>query len=117
MSHPLPAWLEALVAGLLVLSGVFALLSAWGFVGLRDFFARMHPPALAYTGGTWCAVLAGVVYFSALEAQAEPRQLLIIILLFMTVPVTSVLLARVTLFRRRAARLPDTPPPLTPPPG
>jgi multicomponent K+:H+ antiporter subunit G len=35
----------------------------------------------------------------------------------MTVPVTTLLLARVALFRRRTAGASDTPPPLTPPRG
>ena len=44
-----PLWVEVIVAALLVLSGLFVLISAIGFVRLPDFFLRMHPPALAYT--------------------------------------------------------------------
>jgi multicomponent K+:H+ antiporter subunit G len=100
---------------LLVASGVFVVVSAIGFLRLSDFFVRMHPPALAYTFGSWCVTLAGIIYFSTLEGRAVLHPWLIIILLSMTVPVTTVLLARVALFRRRVARAPDTPPPLTPP--
>lgn len=117
MNSEIPLWLEATVAALLVLSGLFVVISAIAFLRLNDFFVRMHPPALAYTGGTWCVVLAGILYFSALEARAALQPWLIIILLSMTVPVTSVLLARVALFRRRSAGLADTPPPLTVPRG
>ena len=49
-----PAWVEMVVAALLVSSGVFVLISAIGFLRLPDFFLRMHPPALAYTFGSWC---------------------------------------------------------------
>lgn len=105
---------EAVVALLLVLSGVFVLISAFGFAWLPDFFQRMHPPALAYTFGSWCVALAGIVYFSALESRWVLHPWLIIILLSITVPVTTILLARVALFRRRAAGAPDTPPRLTP---
>ena len=113
MNGEIPLWLEAIVAALLVLSGLFVVLSAVGFLRQNDFFVRMHPPALAYTGGTWSVTIAGVLYFSALENRAALHPWIIIILLAITVPVTSPLLARAVLFRRRAAGLPDTPPPLT----
>lgn len=113
MSHGVPAWIEATVAALLVLSGILVVISAIGLVRLNDFFVRMHPPALAYTGGTWSVTLAGILYFSAIDARAVVKPLLIIVLLFITVPVTSVLLARVVLFRNRSSRDPGTPPPLT----
>jgi multicomponent K+:H+ antiporter subunit G len=108
-------WIEAVVAVLVALSGLFVLVSAIGFVRLPDFFARMHPPALAYTFGSWCLAGAGIVYFSAIESRAVLHPWLIVVLLALTVPVTTVLLARVALFRRRTARTPDTPPSLTAP--
>jgi multicomponent K+:H+ antiporter subunit G len=112
--NPLPSWVEAAVAGLLVLSGLFVVISAIGFLRLTDFFVRMHPPALAYTFGSWCVTLAGILYFSTLESRAVLHPWLIIILLSVTVPVTTVLLARVALFRRRVAGAANTPPPLSP---
>jgi multicomponent K+:H+ antiporter subunit G len=109
-----PFWVELAVAGLLVSSGLFVVISALGFLGLPDFFLRMHPPALAYTFGSWCVTLAGMLYFSMIEARAELSPALIISALSLTVPVTTLLLARVALFRRRIARAADTPPPLAP---
>lgn len=106
-------WVEAVVAILLILSGLFVLISALGYLRLPDFFLRMHPPALAYTFGSWCVTLAGIIYFSAIEKRLVLHPWLIIILLSITVPVTTVLLARVALFRRRLAREPETPPRLT----
>ena len=110
---PVPFWAEAVVAVLLVASGVFVVISAVGFVRLPDFFLRMHPPALAYTFGSWTVTLAGILHFSVLEARPVLHPWLIIILLSITVPVTTLLLARVALFRRRAAGAADTPPPLS----
>ena len=110
----IPLWLEVIVAILLVSSGLLVLVSALGFLRLPDFFQRMHPPALAYTFGNWCVALAGILYFSTIESRAVLGPGLISIILAVTVPVTTVLLARVALFRRRAAGAAD-PPPLTPP--
>lgn len=109
-----PLWIEAVVAFLVAASGVFVVISALGFLRLRDFFERMHPPALAYTFGTWSVALAAVLYFSALEGRLVLHPWLIVVLLSITVPVTTVLLARVSLFRRRRTGAPDTPPPLNP---
>lgn len=111
----LPSVLEVAVAVLLVLSGSFVVISALGFLRLPDFFLRMHPPALAYTFASWCVALAGILYFSTIEGRPLLHPWLIIIMLSLTVPVTTLLLARVALFRRRVAREPDTPPALTPP--
>jgi multicomponent K+:H+ antiporter subunit G len=108
-----PFWVEVVVASLLVLSGLFVVISALGFLCLRDFFLRLHPPALAYTFGTWCVTLACIVYFSTLEARPVLHPLLIAITLAITVPVTTVLLSRVALFRRRSVGASDAPPPLT----
>lgn len=112
-----PFWVEVVVSALLVLSGLFVAISAIGFLCLSDFFQRMHPPALAYTFGSWCVTLASILYFSMLESRLVLHPWLIIILLSITVPVTTLLLARTALFRRRTAGADDTPPPLTPPRG
>ena len=105
-----PIVIEAIVAALLVASGLFVVISAVGFLRLRGFFSRLHPPALAYTFGTWSVTLAGVLYFSVVEGRLVLHPWLIVIILAITVPVTTVLLARVALFRRRAAGQADTPP-------
>ena len=54
----LPLWVEILVAILLLLSSLFALIGAIGLLRMKDFFQRMHPPALASTLGAWCVALA-----------------------------------------------------------
>ena len=113
MNADVPVWVEAAVAALLVSSGVFVVLSAVGFSRLEDFFLRMHPPALAYTFATWCVALAAILYFSVLEQRLVLRPWLVVIMLSITVPVTTLLLARVALFRHRTAGAPDTPPPLS----
>jgi multicomponent K+:H+ antiporter subunit G len=117
MNADAPLWLEAAVAALLALGGIFAVISAVGFARLKHFFLRMHPPALAYTFSSWCLTLAGILYFSVLGSRVALHPGLIIIILCITVPVTTLLLARASLFRRRTAGVTDTPPPLTPPDG
>ena len=105
-------WIEAVVAILLVASGVLAVLGALGLLRLRDFFQRMHPPALANTLAAWSAALASVVYFSALGSTLVLYPLVVNVLLAITAPVTTVLLARAALLRKRAAGA-AVPPPLS----
>lgn len=96
---------EVLVALLLVLSGLFTLVAAVGLVRFQTFFQRMHPPALAFSFAAWCVTLASILYFSARHERLMLHAWLIIIFLSITVPVTSILLARTELFRRRMSAL------------
>ena len=112
MSGSVPSWVEGAVALLLLASGLLALTGAVGLLRLRDFFQRMHPPALANTLAAWCAALASVVYFSVLESRPVLYPLVINILLAITAPVTTVLLARAALLRKRQAGA-AVPPPLS----
>lgn len=104
-------WVEALVSLLLVSSGLLVLTGAVGLMRLKDFFQRMHPVALGTTLGSWTACAASAAFFSALEDRAAFHALLIPIFLAVTMPITTLLLARAALFRQRAAGG-DVPPPL-----
>ena len=117
MTADVPWWVEVAVSAVLVLSGLFVLIAAVGLLRLPDFFVRMHPTALAYSFGSWCVTLAGIFYFSMIESRVVLHPWLIIIMLCITVPVTTVLLARVALFRRRVGGVADAPPPLSTPRG
>lgn len=99
----LPFWVEIITAALLVASSLFALTGALGLLRMKDFFQRMHPPALASTLGAWCVALASIIYFSALKSEPVIHAWLIPVLLSITVPVTTLLLARTGLFRTRMA--------------
>jgi multicomponent K+:H+ antiporter subunit G len=104
-------WIEAIVSTLHVASGLLAVTGALGLVRLREFFQRMHPPALANTLAAWCAALASAVYFSALDSTLVLYPFVINVLLAITAPVTTVLLARAALLRKRAVGA-AVPPPL-----
>lgn len=99
----LPPWPEIVVALLLLASGVVALLAALGLMRLPDFFSRMHAPALASTLGAWLVSFASILHFSTRGAGLALHVWLIIIVLSITAPVTTIVLARAALFRRRRA--------------
>ena len=98
-----PPWPEIVVALLLLASGVVVLVAAAGLVRLPDFFARMHAPALASTLGAWIVTFASILHFSTRGAGLALHVWLIIIVLSISAPVTTIVLARAALFRRRQA--------------
>ena len=95
--------MDMLVAVLLLASGGLSLVAALGLLRLKSFFQRMHAPALAITFGSWCVALAAILYFSVLSDRPALHAVLIVILLAITAPVTTTLLARAALFRTRVA--------------
>lgn len=107
---------EIVVALLLLASAVVVLIAALGLCRLPDFFSRMHAPALASTLAAWIVTFASIVHFSARGQGLALHVWLIIIVLSITAPVTTVVLARAALFRRRQAG-DSLPPPLQPRPS
>jgi multicomponent K+:H+ antiporter subunit G len=104
-------WIESLVAVLLLVSALMTLASAVGLARLPSIFPRIHLPALTATLGVWCVTTAAVLYFSALDGGLAAYYWLVTIFMAITVPITTVLLTRVSLFRMRSQRDPAAPPP------
>ena len=103
---------EVLVAALVLASGVLSLVAAVGLLRLRDFFERMHAPSLAATLATWCVALATTIHVAAVDGALNLHAWLVVLLLAVTVPVTTLLLSRAGLFRARGAGAGVVPPPL-----
>jgi multicomponent K+:H+ antiporter subunit G len=108
----MPPISEAIVALLLLASGCIALIAALGLVRLPTFFDRMHAPALVQTLAAWCVTFASIIHFSTRAGEPRLHIWLIIIILSITVPVTTAVLARATLFRERQEPGSNLPPPL-----
>lgn len=99
----MPPLAETVVALLLLCSGGVVLVAALGLWRLPDFFLRMHAPALASTLAAWIVTFASILHFSTRGGGLALHVWLIIIVLSITVPVTTIVLARAALFRRRQA--------------
>jgi multicomponent K+:H+ antiporter subunit G len=99
----LPGWIDAVVAGLLLASGVLSLVAALGLVRLKDYFQRLHAPAIANTGSAWCVALATIAGFSALDGGIAFYAVAVNVFLAATAPVSTLLLSRTGLFRNRLA--------------
>jgi multicomponent K+:H+ antiporter subunit G len=99
----MPPLSELIVAVLLLCSGAVVLAAAVGLHRLPDFFARMHAPALASTLGVWLVGAASIIHFSLRAGELRLHVWLIMIVLSISAPVTTMVLARAALFRRRQA--------------
>jgi len=92
--------IEAIVAGLVVIGAVFTLIGSFGLARLPDFYSRLHGPTKATTLGAGGVILASMVHFSTQGGLVNLHELLIVLFLFLTAPVSAHLLARAALVRR-----------------
>jgi len=90
---------EVLVAALLVIGGVFTFIGSLGLARLPDFYTRLHGPTKATTLGAGALILASILHFALLETGVNSHDLLIVLFLFLTAPVSAHLLARAGLVR------------------
>lgn len=100
-----PFWVEALIAALLVIGGVFVLVGAIGMLRFPDFFMRLHAPTKATTLGVGGVLLASVVLGWA-NGGWGLRELLITLFLFITAPVSANLMAKAALHLRVPSKAP-----------
>lgn len=96
--------IEAVVALLVVTGGAFSFLGSLGLARLPDVFMRLHGPSKATTLGIGCVALASMLFFTVLEGAPSVHELLIIVFVFMTTPVSAHLVAKAALHRRLPAR-------------
>lgn len=89
-----------LMADLLALAGaLFFLISAIGLLRLPDFFCRIHAPTKAATLGVMLLGSSAIVHSLVQGELVWLEDLVILLFLFLTVPVSSQVLARAA--RRR----------------
>jgi len=88
---------EYLLGGLLIVGTFFIVVGAFGLVKLSDFFKRLHAPTQANTLGVGCVLLGSVGYHLFLGEDPQPRELLIIMFLFITSPISAHLMAKAAL--------------------
>ena len=105
----LPMWAAVAVAVLAVSGSLMALLGSIGLLRFKTFYDRLHPPTLGASSGTLLVVLASILCFSVLRSRASVHEILILIFMTLTTPVTFILLARAALYRDRSEGHPEVP--------
>jgi multicomponent K+:H+ antiporter subunit G len=86
------AW-EAVTSFCLLAGAFFALVGALGLVRLPDTFMRFHAPTKATTLGVGGLLAASLLYFAG-SGRLVVHELLVALFLFLTAPVSALMLAR-----------------------
>ncbi len=90
-----------IIASFLIIAGaLFCLLGSLGLARLPDAYMRLHGPSKATTLGIGCVALASLVFFTVREGTPSLHELLIIVFVVITTPVSAHLIARAALHRR-----------------
>jgi len=97
--------LDWVIAALLVAGSLFALVGSLGLAKLGDFYRRLHGPTKATTLGVGSLLVASSLFF-AHGGVPSLRELLVVVFLFVTAPVSAQLLVKSAL-----AEGPDAPRP------
>jgi multicomponent K+:H+ antiporter subunit G len=103
----LPLWVTVPGTVLLVCGGLLMVIGSLGLLRMKDFYSRMHPPTMGATLGTGSVLVASMLVSSALLHRPVIHEALIAVFVFITAPVTAMLLTRAAAYRSRARESSD----------
>ena len=93
-----PSHATILTATLLIAGAAVTLIGSFGLLRLRGFYQRVHAPTLGTTLGTIFIATASMIYFSALGTRPVLHELLVIVFVTTTTPITLMVLVRAARF-------------------
>jgi multicomponent K+:H+ antiporter subunit G len=99
---------DYLIAAVLVIGGIFGLIGSFGLLKLNDPMKRLHAPTKASTIGVGTALIASSIYAAVHGGALSLQEILIVIFLFITSPITAHFLSKAHLHRNLSPR--DVPP-------
>jgi len=94
------AMADLIASVLIVVGALFCLHGSLGLARLPDAFMRLHGPSKATTLGIGSVALASLIYLSAREGAPSLHELLIIVFVVITTPVSAQMVAKAALHRR-----------------
>ena len=91
--------LEIVIAGFLVLGGLFGLVGSFGLLRLRDPMQRLHAPTKATTVGVGTALVASAFDLLFVGGRITWQEVLVAVFLLISAPMTALYLAKLNLHR------------------
>lgn len=85
---------EIIIAGLLVVGGIFGVVGSWGLVRLPDPMTRLHAPTKAATLGVGAVLIASMAAMWFRFGIVSWHEFLIALFLFLTAPITGLFIAK-----------------------
>jgi len=104
MNIDIPLWAGIPASILLVAAGLLTLIGSAGLLRFNNFFCRIHAPTLGNTMGAGCVLVASILVFSAVQQRPVVHEILITLLLFISSPITAMLLMRAAIYRGQRKR-------------
>jgi len=98
----LPVWAALLVGFCLVAGAAITLAGTIGLARFKTFYQRIHAPTLGTSFGAAVVLLGSMIFFTVTETRPVLHEVLILVFVIVTTPVTLMLLARAALYRDRA---------------
>lgn len=86
--------LEYFLSFLILIGAIFTFIGSLGLIRLKDLYTRLHGPTKATTLGVGSLLIASAVYFSTRDAGISLHEILIVLFLFITAPVSAHMLAK-----------------------
>lgn len=93
----MPLLIEILVSFCLLVGAGFALVGSVGLARLPDFYMRLHGPTKASTLGVGGMIIGSLIFFSTRGEGLSLHELLILIFLFITAPISAHIVAKAAL--------------------
>lgn len=90
---------EILITALVVVGGLFTLIGSFGLARLPDFYMRLHGPTKATTLGAGALIIASMIALTIGGEGLHFQEILIVLFLFLTAPVSAHLVSRAALVR------------------
>ncbi len=86
--------IELLLSALLIIGGLFGLIGSFGLLKLRDPMQRLHAPTKGTTVGVGATLIASALNLYWLTGTVTWHQVMVMIFLFLTAPLSSLYLAK-----------------------
>ena len=94
---------EIIISALILIGVSFCFVGSLGLLKLPDFYMRVHVPTKATTLGIGSLLIASTIFFSLLRGAPAVHEILIVLFLFMTAPISAHMMMKAGLHQR----LPD----------
>jgi multicomponent K+:H+ antiporter subunit G len=103
MMDTLSPWIVIPASSLIVISGLLVLIASIGMVRVNSFLPRTHIQAVIYSTALWSLLLASLLLTFSLKDRTFLHEILIGIFIFITSPVSTILLVRSFVLREERA--------------
>ncbi len=100
---------EAIAAILIVIGGFFIFVGSLGLAILPDMMRRLHAPTKASTLGLGAILVGSLFYFVGVRGAFSIHELLITLFIFITAPVSGMMIAKAFILTDRRMRAELTP--------